>query len=113
MVYMKTTIQNYKTVGEWKQTLGENIRNLRLLKNIDQRDLAAMAGVSTTAVKRLESGKTSTTETLIRVVRILGRTDWLESLAPPVSVNPMLMLHVKGPRKKIYKPRKPRLINSD
>ena len=100
-------MQSHKTTDEWKITLGENIRNLRLLKNIDQRDLAAMAGVSTTAVKRLESGKTSTTETLIRVLRILGRTDWLESLAPPVSIDPMLMLNIKGPRKRIYKHRKP------
>lgn len=100
-------MQSHKTTAEWKTTLGENIRNLRLLKNIDQRDLAARAGVSTTAVKRLESGKTSTTETLIRVLRILGRTDWLESLAPPVSIDPMLMLNIKGPRKRIYKHRKP------
>lgn len=101
-------MQSYKTTDEWKITLGENIRNLRLLKNIDQREVAARAGISTTALKRLESGKTCTTETLIRAVRILGRTDWLESLSPAVSVNPMLMLHVKAPRKKIYKSRKPR-----
>lgn len=99
-------MQNHKTTDEWKITLGEHIRTTRLLKNIDQREVAARAGVSTTAVKRLESGKTSTTETLIRVLRILGRTDWLESLAPHVSVNPLYMMKLKEPRKRVYKSRK-------
>lgn len=108
MVYM-TPIQTHKTTDEWKITLGENIRNLRLLKNLDQREVASRSDVSLTALKRLEAGKTTTTETLIRVVRTLGRTDWLESLAPPVSINPMLMLKFRGPvRKRVYTKRKPR-----
>jgi hypothetical protein len=40
--------------------------------------------------------------TLIKAVRSLGRTDWLESLAPAISISPMDMLKSarKGPRQR-------------
>lgn len=96
----------FKTVEEWEQTLGEQVRSLRLQRNIDQRELAAQAGVALNAVKRLESGRTATTRTLISVLRILNRTDWIETLAPAVTINPLQMTNLKTPRQKIFKERK-------
>lgn len=99
---------SHKTVEEWQKTIGENFRNLRLQRNLDQRDLAAQAGVALNAVKRLEAGETSTTRTLIKIVRILGRTDWLDSLAPQISINPLQMDKTEAPRKKVFRERKHR-----
>jgi transcriptional regulator with XRE-family HTH domain len=77
---------------ELEQRLGTRLRELRLLKNIDQRTLAARAGVTLNALKHLESGKGARVHSLIKVLRALDRADWLETLAPTVSISPMQML---------------------
>lgn len=99
-------MNKFKTVEEWEQTLGEHIRTLRLQRNIDQRELAAQAGIALNAVKGLESGRTTTTKTLISVLRVLNRTDWLEALSPAITINPLQMVHMKAPRQRIFKERK-------
>lgn len=100
--------QEHKTVDEWQAILGGNIRNLRVQKNIDQKELAAQSGASLTAIRRLETGKTTTTETLISVLRTLGKTDWLLALAPPVDINPLQMTKLvsKLPRQRVYRVRR-------
>jgi transcriptional regulator with XRE-family HTH domain len=99
-------MDKFKTIEEWEQTMGEHIRTLRLQRNIDQRELAAQAGVALNAVKSLEAGRTTTTKTLIGVLRILNRTDWIDSLSPSISINPLQMDNTKTPRQKIFKERK-------
>jgi transcriptional regulator with XRE-family HTH domain len=76
---------------ELETSLGNGLRNLRLQKNLDQVSLAERAGVSLTALKNLEAGQ-ATLKTLVRVTRALGRQDWLMSLSPPVSINPLHMV---------------------
>jgi transcriptional regulator with XRE-family HTH domain len=80
------------TSHELEQRLGTRLRELRLLKNIDQRSLAIRAGVSLNALKHLESGKGARVNSLVKVLRALDRADWLETLAPIVSISPMQML---------------------
>lgn len=104
---------NYQTIEEFEQILGGQIRNLRLMLNIDQRELAAQAGIALNAVKRLESGKTSTTHTLISILRVLGRTDWLTSLSPHITINPITMANLKTPRQRVFKERKSRKGTTD
>ncbi len=84
-----------RTVDEWEVVVGEQIRSTRLTADLDQRTLAARADVSVGAVKSLEGGKGSSLGTLIRVVRALDRLEWLESLAPPITVSPLRMLAAK------------------
>ena len=60
--------------------MGEKIRRLRLLNEINQQELADAANISLDAVRNIESGKGSSLHTLIRIARALERTDWLESL---------------------------------
>lgn len=71
--------------------IGENIRTLRLQKNLSQQSLAAQAGVSMNALRHLESGQGANLTTLIRVVRALDKQDWLQSLAPRITINPLHM----------------------
>src|SRR3990172_2774488 len=80
------------TPEELAITIGENIRSLRLQKNLTQHSLAAQAGVSMTALRHLESGQGANLTTLIRVVRALDKQDWLQSLAPRVTINPLHMV---------------------
>ena len=74
------------TSHELEQRLGGRLRDLRLLRNIDQRSLATRAGVSLNALKHLESGKGARVNSLVKVLRALDRADWLETLAPSVSI---------------------------
>lgn len=103
---METT-HEHKTIGEWQAILGVNIRSIRMQKNLDQKQLAAQSGASLTAIRRLETGLTTTTETLISVLRTLGKTDWLSALAPTVDINPIQMARQasKTPRKRVHRVR--------
>lgn len=94
---------DYQTVEEWQALIGEQVRDARIAADLDQRRLAELANVSLAAVSNLERGKGSSLKTLVAVIRALGRTDWLESLAPPVTVSPLQMLRAKqrGPRTRV------------
>jgi transcriptional regulator with XRE-family HTH domain len=80
--------------------LGRQLRSLRLRRDLDQRTLAERAGVALNVVKHLEAGKGSTVSSFIRVLRALGRADWLNSLSPTVSISPMQMLKAKPVRRR-------------
>lgn len=68
--------------------LGEKLRTLRLFRNLKQKTLAELAGVSVRAVRDLEIGRGSSVKTLVCVVWALGRQDWLNAIAPAGTINP-------------------------
>ncbi|PIP82918.1 MAG: XRE family transcriptional regulator [Elusimicrobia bacterium CG_4_9_14_3_um_filter_62_55] len=90
------------------QAIGENIRSLRLQKNLTQKGLAARAGISMTALRHLESGQGANLGSLIRVVRALGKQEWLQALAPQVSINPLHMTPTLAKRQRARTSRKKR-----
>ena len=100
-------MQNSKTPEEIEVEFGQQLRDLRLRRNIDQRQLAEQAGVALNAVKNLENGKGATLTSLVKVLRSLGRADWLETLAPTVGISPMQMLKARQPRQRASKTRGP------
>ena len=81
-----------QTPEEMEVALGERLRELRLMKNLDQATVAARAGISIGALKNLEGGRGTTLKTLIRVVRVLGREEWLAGVAPVASINPLTLV---------------------
>lgn len=83
------------TVEEWEAMLGRQVRAARVAGGLDQAQLASLANVSLATLSNLERGKGSTLKTVVAVARALGRTDWLENLAPDVTVSPMQMLRAK------------------
>jgi len=91
---------NSMTAEEWEVTLGRQLRDLRLRQNIDQRQLAEQAGVALNVVKNLEAGKGATVKSLVKVLRALGRVEWLDTLAPEVSISPLQMLKSKPSRQR-------------
>ena len=94
-----------QTLGQLAALLGDQLRALRLRQNIDQQQLAARAGVALNAVKNLESGKGGTTRSLLKVLRTLGREDWLDALAPQVSISPLQALTRKPTRQRASRKR--------
>lgn len=95
--------RSYLTVDEWEAIVGGHVRAARIASDLDQTALAAVANVSVGALSNLERGKGSSLKTLIAVARALGRTDWLDALAPPVTVSPLQMLRAKksSPRQRV------------
>ena len=91
---------------DWESRIGEQFRSLRLAAGLDQRSLADAAAVSVGAIRNLERGAGSTLRTLVRVTRVLGREDWLATLAPTASVSPIDVLrNARAPRVRVYRQR--------
>lgn len=97
--------RRHRTIEEWERTVGEQVRAARIARYLDQQHLSGLADVSVGAISNLERGKGSSLKTLVAVVRALDQTDWLEGLAPEVSVSPMQLLLAKhksqGPRMRV------------
>ena len=93
-------MKTMSTPKELEEALGEDIKALRLQKNIARRSLGAIAGVSENALRNLEGGKGTSLKTLIRVVKALNREDWLNLVAPKTSINPLHLVREKQPRQR-------------
>jgi transcriptional regulator with XRE-family HTH domain len=87
-------------VADLEAELGSKLRLLRLDRNLDQVTLAARAGVGLNSLKRLELGHGSTMHTLISVVRALDREEWLKTVAPVATINPLTMPRSAKPRQR-------------
>lgn len=89
--------------------LGGRLAALRLAHNLTQAALAQEAGVSKRTVERLESGEAaSRLSALVRVSRVLGLFDRLETLVPAAVPGPVEQLKLAGrTRKRASKPRQP------
>lgn len=99
------------TPEELEVTLGEQIRALRVNRNIDQKTMAERAGISLRALRNLESGAGTTLRTLVSVVRALGRQDWLRMVGPVASINPLMLSRTAQPRQRASRPR-PAIVQS-
>ena len=91
-------MKSIKSPEEIEQTLGENLKRLRLQRGFSQQLLSNKAGISLNALKHLENGEGANIKTLIRVIRALGREDWIDSVAPAISINPLHMVPHKHTR---------------
>lgn len=89
--------------------LGHRIRKLRLARNLDQRTTAERAGISLRALGKLENGRGSTLETLLRTLRALDYVKGIEMLAPEPTVNPLTMLRTPKPPQRVRRARKQKM----
>ena len=84
------------SIGELQHDLGVQLRNARVRLRMDQKTLAAAAGISRMAVSRLERGEGGQVHTFLAVIRELGELNWLSSLAPTIDVQPLLLLRARS-----------------
>jgi transcriptional regulator with XRE-family HTH domain len=98
--FFETLMKKISTPDELEYSLGEDVKALRLQKNIDRRTLCARAGVSENALRNLEGGKGTTLKTLIRVMKALNREDWFSQAAPKASINPLYFIREKKQRQR-------------
>ncbi|WP_341313753.1 helix-turn-helix transcriptional regulator [Paraburkholderia sp. IMGN_8] len=80
------------TPEELEAELGRRLKTLRVHKNLDQAPVWARASISVSSLSKLENGGGSSLRTLIRVLRVLGRETWLETIAPVATINPEMMV---------------------
>lgn len=81
--------------------LGQAINQLRLKENKSEKELAQLSGVSLRTLQRLIQGQPAGSNTLLRILRALGRLDLLSPLLQQDSLSPMQQLKNKPARKRI------------
>ncbi len=96
------------TTREALTEVGYRLRQYRLQQNRMRKQVASDAGISIRTLQRAEEGNNPTLETVIRILRALGRLDNLESLLPPPLISPLQLADLggrerqraRGPRRK-------------
>ncbi len=94
------------TTDELMVELGEQLRAQRLRLNLTLEEVAGKTGLSINAVRRLESGEGSSLSSFVAVLRALNKAEWLGTLQPAVTINPLDLIHKRAPRQRAFKPRK-------
>ena len=93
----QTPLEDFtREVNYLEKQIGNDVRFLRLNKNLSQEELADLANVSLSAVKHIEIGSGARVQSLVSVLAVLGKTDWIRSLSPVVSINPLNMVGNKA-----------------
>ncbi|MCD8309812.1 MAG: helix-turn-helix domain-containing protein [Prevotellaceae bacterium] len=83
--------------------IGSRLKEYRIRKRIQQKEMAEAAGVSLDTVVRLERGASISMEKLLRILRVLDMLENIESLVPEPPISPILLQKLKG--KKRYRVR--------
>jgi len=95
-----------KTTEEIEADFGQQIKALRLRRNLHQIEIAKQAGIALGSLKNLELGKGAILKTLIKVLRALDRLDWLDTFAPTVSISPLQMVKSHKPARQRASPKR-------
>jgi transcriptional regulator with XRE-family HTH domain len=87
---------SFMSPDELQAVFGKQLQELRISKNLDQITTAEKAGISEKTLRNLETGRGSSVETLVRVLKALDSLDGLRLLAPKSSVSPLALLRHSG-----------------
>lgn len=74
--------------GLIQSKIGEKLKAVRLKQNITQQALAEESGVSLSSVKKIEKGEIGSFDSLLRVMRTLGKLDVLLPLVEEEQLSP-------------------------
>ena len=74
--------------GMIQSKIGEQLKAVRLKQNITQQALAEESGVSLSSVKKIEKGEIGSFDSLLRVLRTLGKLDVLLPLVEEEQLSP-------------------------
>lgn len=76
--------------------LGTRAAEIRLVRNVSQRELAESSGVAISTVKRFEAGEGASLVSVVRLLRGLGAAENLDDLIPEPLPSPIDRLKAKG-----------------
>jgi transcriptional regulator with XRE-family HTH domain len=82
--------------SEIQKELGNRLQRERLNQNITQAALAESAGISRRTLVAAEKGQGTTLETLINILRALGRLGQLDQFLPEPPISPIELAKLKG-----------------
>ena len=85
--------------------IAAKIKTLRLKQNMSQAELADKSGVSISTIKRMEDGEVKNFESLIRILRTLGKLDIFVPLVEDEQLSPNEYYELVG---KANKPKRKR-----
>lgn len=81
-----------RTDVEWMAEVGRGLGRLRASRALTLVEVAERAGLDRETVSRAEKGDNPTLQTLTRLLRVYGRLDALEQLAPEPLPSPLAAL---------------------
>ncbi|HBH08915.1 MAG TPA: XRE family transcriptional regulator [Rikenellaceae bacterium] len=73
---------------QMQKRIGEKLKSVRLKQNITQKNLSEEAGISLSSIKKIESGEIGSFESLLRVMRVLGKLDTFQNLIAEEQLSP-------------------------
>ena len=82
-------ISALSTTEETLREVGHRLRAFRLQQNLTVGDLARRAGVGARTLSRAELGENSSLDTLVRILRALGRLEALDAFLPEPLPSPL------------------------
>ncbi len=90
LIVLNITVMNIYSLTDTliQQRIGDKIKTLRLRQNITQVNLASDAQISLSSVKKIEKGQIGSFDSLIRVLRVLGKLDVLQQLVEEEEMSP-------------------------
>lgn len=68
--------------------VSSRLKELRLKQNISQQELSVSSGVSTSTIARIENGEIKSFESLLRILRTLGKIDIFMPLVEEEEISP-------------------------
>ena len=72
---------NYEEISDQEllQRIGGKLKEIRLEQNVKQKELAEKAGLSMFSISQMETGHNTSVQSIIQVLRALGRMDLLDA----------------------------------
>lgn len=72
---------NYEEITDQEllQRIGGKLKEIRLEQNVKQKELAEKAGLSMFSISQMETGHNTSIQSIIQVLRALGRMDMLDA----------------------------------
>jgi len=71
---------SFLTEQEILEEMGKRLKRIRLQHNLTQKEMSEEVGLSVSTISLIEQGKSTTTESLIRILSRLNRIKDLESV---------------------------------
>ena len=90
-----------RTDSEIAREVGRRLRAYRLQRNLGTVEMAARAGLNRNTIVNAEAGANPRLDTVIKILRVLGRLDAFDAFLPAPSLSPLdVMRTAKKPRKR-------------